>query len=255
MNFLLFSFLIAIGIQIILFIPAFLFKTDKLTDLSYGVTFIVLAIAGFITGNEGLGRTILLVMITLWGLRLIVYLFVRVNFVGKDKRFDGIRERFSRFIKFWLGQGIIVWVVSLASILAFTYSNFTLNIISYVGVGVFTLGLVIETIADWQKFEFKKEEKNEGRWTDVGLWNYSRHPNYFGEMLVWIGIWLFTASILQPTYALIGLISPLAIICILLFVTGIPTLEKKYDARFAKNKEYKKYKESTSKVILWFKMK
>ena len=253
MNFLLFSFLISLAIQIILFIPAFLFKTDKLTDLSYGLTFILLAFIGFISGSESIGRTILFVMISLWALRLISYLFIRVNKVGKDSRFDGIRESFSRFIKFWFGQGVIVWLVSLSSILAFAYSDFTFNTISYVGAIIFASGLIIETIADWQKFQFKKDKKNAGRWTDVGLWNYSRHPNYFGEMLVWIGIWIYVASMISLKYALIGLLSPAIIIVILLFVTGIPTPEKKYDERYAKNKEYKKYKQSTSKVILWFK--
>lgn len=255
MNFLLFSFLISLLIQIILFIPAFIFKTDKLTDLSYGLTFILLAFIGFVSGSESIGRTILLVMISLWGLRLITYLFIRVNFIGKDKRFDGIRESFSQFIKFWLGQGVIVWLVSFASIIAFSYSDFNLNLVSYLGIMLFAAGLIIETIADWQKFKFKKDKKNDGRWTDIGLWKHSRHPNYFGEMLVWIGIWVYCASMLSLKYTLLGLISPIFIIIILLFVTGIPTLEKKYDKRFAKNKDYKKYKKSTSKLIPWFKKK
>jgi steroid 5-alpha reductase family enzyme len=104
-------------------------------------------------------------------------------------------------------------------------------------------------VADWQKFVFKNREKNRGLWIQSGLWNYSRHPNYFGEILLWWGIFLYVTPFIQGLYW-ISVIGPLFITFILLFVSGIPLLEKKYDKKYVKNEKYQKYKSSTSVLIL-----
>ena len=240
--------LISLAIQIALFIPAFKFKTDKLTDLSYGLTFVLLAMIAFLLSDMSSPKLLLLLMITAWGLRLGIYLFIRINKTKKDSRFDEIRIDFIKFLSFWVLQGISVFVILIPSLLFFqTISAFSL--LSLFGFGVWFLGLVIEAFADQQKFSFINNEKNKGKWVNVGLWKYSRHPNYLGEILCWVGIYLYTYGSLSAAYRLIGLLSPLFIIILLLFVSGVPKLEEKADKKWGDNKDYQKYKKKTAVLI------
>jgi len=238
-----------IAFNLLMFIPAFIFKTDKLTDLSYSISFIAVSLFMFIKSEQNVVQIILLIMILLWAIRLGVYLFIRINKTGKDKRFDGMRDSFWKFSRFWLLQGFSVWVIMLAAMFPFSNSGIDFSILHILGIVVFLIGLIIETVADYQKFIFKNNPKNTG-WTNTGLWKRSRHPNYFGEMLVWIGI--FTYSIIYSTTLgiVVGAISPIYIITILLFVSGVPMLEKKYDRKYGDNPEYKKYKKETSLIII-----
>ncbi|MBD3155066.1 MAG: DUF1295 domain-containing protein, partial [Candidatus Aenigmarchaeota archaeon] len=133
-----------------------------------------------------------------------------------------------------------------------TTSSFgTLSSLSFIGFIIWGLGLTIETIADLQKFKFKNNPKNKGKWIQSGLWKYSRHPNYFGEILCWVGVYIYCLNYLSGLNALIGLISPVFISSLLLFVTGIPRLEERHDKKYGDKKEYQKYKKKTSKLILW----
>jgi steroid 5-alpha reductase family enzyme len=238
-----------ISFNLLMFIPAFIFKTDKLTDISYSISFIAVSLFLFIKSEQNIVQTVLLAMILLWAIRLGTYLFIRISKTGKDKRFDGMREHFWKFSKFWLLQGFSVWVIMLSATVNFSNDGISLSVLHILGVSIFLIGLVIETVADYQKFVFKSNSENTG-WTNVGLWNRSRHPNYFGEMLVWIGIFTFSIISLPTLNIIVSAISPVYIITILLFVSGVPLLEKKYDKRYGENPEYKKYKEETSLVII-----
>jgi len=239
---------ISLIIQIILFIPAFLFKTDKLTDLSYSLSFVILAFFAFVSTTYDAVKLILLLMIFIWAIRLGSYLFYRINKIGKDTRFDNIRNNFFKFFMFWFLQGISVFLIMLNSIFVFNFeSNYTFNYLSLIGVAIWGLGLSIETISDIQKFRFK--QKNKGVWINIGLWKYARHPNYFGEMLCWVGIFVFTVFYLNSINLIYLVISPLFIIFLLLFITGIPTIEKKYDAQFKGNKNYLLYKQKTNLLL------
>ena len=238
-----------IGFNLLMFIPAFIFKTDKLTDISYSISFIAVSLFLFIKSEQNIVQTVLLAMILLWAIRLGTYLFIRISKTGKDKRFDGMREHFWKFSKFWLLQGFSVWVIMLSATVNFSNDGISLSVLHILGVSIFLIGLVIETVADYQKFVFKSNSENTG-WTNVGLWNRSRHPNYFGEMLVWIGIFFYSSIHLSTGLILIGVISPIYIITILLFVSGVPMLEKKYNKRYGDNSEYKKYKEKTNLIII-----
>ena len=240
--------LISLAIQIALFIPAFKFKTDKLTDLSYGLTFVLLALIAFLLSDVSFPKLLLLLMITAWGLRLGIYLFIRINKIKKDDRFDEIRTNFFRFLGFWLIQGVTVFVVLIPSLLFFQTTT-VFSPLSLFGFGVWLTGLLIEGFADQQKFSFINNEKNKGKWVNVGLWKYSRHPNYLGEILCWVGIYLYTFSSLTYVYRLMGLLSPLFIIILLLFVSGIPKLEEKADKKWGSDKEYQKYKKKTAVLI------
>jgi steroid 5-alpha reductase family enzyme len=243
--------LISAAIQVILFIPAFLFRTDKLTDLSYGITFIILSFLALLLSEFDPAKLILFIMILLWALRLIIYLFVRIVKIKKDKRFDAIRNNPLKFFGFWFFQGISVWLILISSILFMDSASKT-GILTFIGIAIWGIGLAIETIADLQKFFFIINPKNKGKFISKGLWAYSRHPNYFGEILVWVGIYLFAFSSLMGLDRLFGLISPLYITILLLFVSGIPLLEKRADKRWGDDPDYQKYKRKTSILIPWF---
>lgn len=246
--------LISLAIQFVLFIPAFLFKTDKLTDLSYSLTFLLLVGIAFFSTDFSWQALILFSMIALWALRLGTYLFIRILFMGKDKRFDEYRDNFLLFLRFWVLQGLTVWVVLLSSFLFFNQTpRFT--ILSLIGLLVWLAGFIIESFADAQKFVFIRSKKNVGRWIHSGLWAYSRHPNYFGEILCWLGVFLFVVSSLSLTQSLIAFISPLFIAIILIFGTGLPPLEKSADKKWGHNSAYRKYKKETSILVLWPKKK
>lgn len=225
-----------------MFIPAYLYSTDKLTDLSYALTFMLLASVGYATSDMTTAHKIVLFMVLVWAVRLGGFLFYRIRKQKRDKRFDEMRGSLIKFGRFWLLQGVSVFIVLTSSILFWRVENPTINSLSWLGLLVFLTGLVIEAIADWQKQKFSAKAKNKNRWIDVGLWSRSRHPNYLGEMLVWTGVYVFVFSSLSGAERVVGLASPLYITILLLFVSGIPLLEKAADARWGEDKEYHEYK-------------
>lgn len=227
-------------IQILFFIFASIFKTDKFTDLSYGLTFVFVAIYLLFKG----GSAILLAMPIIWGIRLATYLFIRILKIKKDQRFDGVRENFWQFAKFWLLQAISIFIISLPFIFA-SLNNLPKNI-CFLAVILFSVGLYMETVADWQKYQFKNQQNKNDLFIKTGLWKYSRHPNYFGEMLMWWSIYLFIVRDLNGWQHLL-IIGPMYISALLLFVTGVPTLEKKYEQRYGE--KWQKYKNKTSLII------
>ena len=244
---------ISLGIQAAFFVVAATFRTDKVTDLSYGLTFIALAVWQF--GSQlrwFTPATTLGLMVVLWALRLAAYLFVRVLRTGRDARFDGVRERFWKFARFWFFQGVAVWVIMLPATLWFTLSpsNDAWNGWMAMGASVWLIGLVIETVADAQKFASKSRDGSRARWPDLGLWRYSRHPNYFGELLCWWGLFVFVLPGLG-WWALLGAAGPLTITALLLFVTGIPTLEASAERKWGRDPEYAAYRQRTNRLIPW----
>jgi len=252
MDILLLYFVIAMGINILMFIPAFIFRTDKLTDLSYGITFISLVIIAFFLNDLNVNKIILGSMVIIWGLRLGLFLFIRIGKMKKDRRFDERRENLIKLLSFWLLQGFTVFVIMIPSIF---YLSGPAGKICYIGLFIWAFGFIFETIADTQKFYFNENPDNKGHFINVGLWSVSRHPNYFGEMLCWIGIYIFVALSMSPRELLINLVSPLYIILLLSFVSGIPLLEKYADKKWGKDGDYKEYKRQTSILIPWFRKK
>jgi len=244
------AFLIILFIQLLFFAFAYLFKTDKFTDITYSATFVIVVIYKLLTvSTPTLAQIILTFLITLWGIRLGAYLFNRISKIKKDNRFDDIRGNFFKFLGFWLLQALTIWIVLIPAILFLSQiSDPNFNIISIVSIPIFFLALAIESVADWQKFVFKLDPKNKDNWIDSGIWHYSRHPNYFGEMLVWWSLFIYITPYLSgPQY--LSIIGPLFISFMLLFVSGIPLLEKKNDQRYKDNPDYQKYKNSTSLLI------
>ncbi len=242
------ALLVSFAINFSMFFVAFRLQSDKLTDISYAATFATIAIWGFIFSQGERYHIILLVMILIWALRLGGFLLYRVIKTGRDARFDGMREDFLKFGKFWVAQAITVWVMMIPSVLAFGTTS-TIGPLQIVALAVWLIGLLCESVADFQKFAFSRNPKNKNRWIETGIWQYSRHPNYFGEILIWVGVYIYVVSGLSAIQAIIALVSPLFIIALLLFVSGIPILEKSADKRWGNIAAYKAYKKKTSILV------
>lgn len=242
MNEILLSLLISLGVNIAMFVPAFYYKTDTLTDISYAASFFFVALANYLLSTKTTVHFVLLLLVTMWSFRLGTFLFVRIRKIKKDSRFDGMRESFSRFLRFWLLQGVSVFVVSLAATYVFAAQAPTLKAVSYIGAIIFGIGLLLEAVADAQKFAFNNNPSNKGKWIQSGVWSKSRHPNYLGEMLVWTGVYTFSFPHLYGSSRWLALLSPLFIYTLLLFVSGIPLLEKSADKKWGNDKHYQQYK-------------
>jgi steroid 5-alpha reductase family enzyme len=228
-----------------MFIPAYFFRTDKLTDISYALSFILSLLIIMPWSQLQVPITILVIMIILWAGRLGAYLLIRIHKMKKDSRFDVMRQNPWQFARFWLLQGLTVWIVLIPSIYFISINPTKISTISYLGLSLFLFGLLIEAVADYQKYIFINKPSNQGQWIASGLWKYSRHPNYFGEITMWWGFFVMTLG--TPFY-LISLISPAVITSLILFVSGIPLLEKRYLG----DPEYEEYKKVTSVFVPWF---
>lgn len=246
------SLLISLVINMTFFFFASLFKTDKVTDFSYSLTFFILTLILLFSDDFKIssGKIVLAAAILLWALRLGSYLFYRILKIGKDDRFDDKRGHFFVFLRFWLLQTITVWIVMLPFSLTLTRGNAAFTLASTVaGLSLFIIGLVIETLSDLQKFRFKLNPENRDRWIDTGLWAYSRHPNYFGEIVLWWGLFIMVLPNLSG-WNLLSVLGPVFITLLLLFVSGIPLLEKSAEKKYRDNPEYRSYRDSTSLLLL-----
>jgi steroid 5-alpha reductase family enzyme len=239
------------AIQALFFAFAASFKTDKLTDLSYSLSFAVLSIL-LVFGTRAFApvQLIAAAFVVVWAARLGAYLLVRILKIGKDARFDDKRGNFLKFLAFWVLQAVSVWAIMLpATILLSLPSTAPLGPVSLAGAVIWIIGFAIEAAADAQKYAFRNDPKNKGSWVQSGLWKYSRHPNYFGEIILWWGLFLLALPSL-PVSALFALVGPIFITLLLLFVSGVPLLEKSAEEKHGKNPEYLAYKRRTSIVVL-----
>jgi len=247
---LLFTLGVSLLIQAVFFLFAATLKTDKVTDLSYGLTFVMLAlILLYKQESWSPAQLVLAAMVCLWGIRLAGYLFYRILLIKRDARFDGIREHFWKFFRFWLFQGIAVWLIMLPVTVWFQMPG-PWSGLMYAGSGVWLAGLILETVADAQKFRQKRHGPSGRRWMSSGLWRYSRHPNYFGELLCWWGVFLFVAGDLEGL-GWLSLTGPLTITYLLLYVTGIPPLEHSAQKKWGSDPEYQEYRRTTNALIPW----
>lgn len=246
--------LVTLGYQFAFGTVAYIFKFDKVTDFAGGTNFFVLAVLTFVLGTAGGGngpyarQVVLTVLVCLWSLRLGLFLLYRILQWGEDQRFDDKRDKLARVLIFWSLQALWVWTVSLPlTILNASRVNKPLGALDYVGWVLFVCGLLLETAADFQKLAFKNNlpEDGKGRWTDVGVWKWTRHPNYFGEMLLWTAALISACRVFEGA-DWIAVLSPIFIILLLLFVSGIPMLEERADKKHAKKEEYRTYKKRTS---------
>lgn len=248
--------IVTIAYQLMFFFFAATLKIDKVTDFAGGSNFALCAVMILCVAGTYQWRQIMLtIYVVVWALRLALFLLMRILATGEDKRFDKIRGDCLVFLVFWIFQMIWVWTVSLPV----TFVNATMNDPSpgmqttdVVGSIMFVVGLAVEAMADNDKFAFRQDPANRGKWCEVGLWRFSRHPNYFGEILLWWGIFVIsTAELSARAWGWGAVASPLFTMAILLFFSGMPLGEKSNDKKYGANpgSDYWEYKRRTSILI------
>lgn len=242
--------LLAFLIQWIVFVPSFVNKTEKFFDLTGSITYItVMIVSVLLTPERDLRTWTLLIMVSIWALRLGSFLFLRIKKAGEDRRFREIKTSFPRFLQTWTLQGL--WVTfSLAAALVVVTSQrrVPLDIYFLIGLLVWLVGFGIEAIADQQKKSFRENPANEGKFIQEGLWSWSRHPNYFGEIVLWVGVAIIALPVLTG-WGWVALISPVFITILLTRISGVPMLEKRADEKWGGQQDYETYKKNTSVLI------
>jgi steroid 5-alpha reductase family enzyme len=246
---LLLPLIIVIILNLVGLLVAYKKQSDKLTDAAYSLSFLIVAIVALIEAKYRCTPFVIaLVLVGIWASRLGYYLLKRVIKNKKDKRFDGIRNDLKRFGLFWVSQGLTAWILMLPILFLSTHSH-KLGLLSLVGLIIWVFGFSLEALADYQKSKFKADKANKSKWIQEGIWHYSRHPNYFGEIMIWIGIYVICAGAISPVQIIISLVSPIFITVLLVFVSGIPKLEESADKKWGNNPEYMAYKKRTSILI------
>jgi len=244
------SVALAFLIQWLAFIPAYLLQTEKFYDLTGSLTYIsVITVAGlFSPGIDG--RALLLwALVIIWALRLGTFLFGRIRKAGKDDRFDEIKPSFIRFLNVWTIQALWVTFTMAAALVAITTTTRKdLDVFALVGFLVWALGFALEVAADAQKSRFNADPDNKGRFIQTGLWSRSRHPNYFGEITLWVGVAIIALPVLHG-WQWVALISPVFVALLITRVSGVPLLEKKADKKWGGQEDYEAYKKRTPVLI------
>lgn len=230
------------------FIVAALLKRNDLADFAWGLGFVLVTYLNlYLWPGSNVVHAILAVLVTLWGLRLAIYIYSRNRGKKEDYRYKAWREEWGKwwllrsYFQVFLLQGLLLVVVISPVIVALTFRP-EVNVLTYIGLVVWLIGFYFETLGDYQLSQFIKRSSNKGKVMTTGLWQYTRHPNYFGEVTMWWGVWLIAFA--HP-WGWLGIIGPLTITFLILKVSGIPMLE----ARYAGNKEYEAYKKKTSIFI------
>jgi len=241
---------IAFIIQVVAFIPAYKSQTEKYYDITGTITYVLTtAITLLLTEILDIRSLLLAALIVIWVLRLGIFLFRRVHNVGKDGRFDNLKPSFIRYLNTWILQGLWVSFTAAAALAAISSKDkVDLEIVGVVGLIIWSAGFAIEIIADSQKKKFKANPKNINKFIDEGLWARSRHPNYFGEILLWFGVSVIAFPVLQGAQ-LFTLISPIFVYILLTKGSGIPILERRADKKWGGIPEYEEYKNSTPILV------
>ena len=241
--------LLAYVIHWIAYIPAYLFQTEKFYDLTGSVTYLSVVWFVFLYTYKSIslnfGNLILVLLISIWTIRLGLFLFMRIHKAGEDKRFRSIKTSASQFFMTFTLSGLWVTLCSMCALVAISSpEGLVMNALTYVGIILFIIGFGIEIVADNQKTAFRSIEANKDSFITSGLWSKSRHPNYFGEVLLWFAIAVISFSSLEGLQ-LITLISPVFTYILLVYVSGVRMLEDMNDKKWADDEQYKSYKKNT----------
>jgi steroid 5-alpha reductase family enzyme len=241
---------LAFIIQWAAFIPAYINQTEKFFDLTGSITYItVVVVAVLLSPSVDARALLLLAIVSVWAIRLGSFLFRRILAEGSDRRFNEIKVSFAQFLVTWTLQGL--WVsFSLAAALAAITSEVRSEpgIFALVGLLVWLVGFGIEVIADRQKSQFRAAPGNAGKFINVGLWSWSRHPNYFGEIVLWVGVAIIALPVLRG-WQWVTLISPVFITLLLTRISGVPMLEARSDEKWGGQADYEAFKARTSVLI------
>jgi steroid 5-alpha reductase family enzyme len=245
---------ILFGCMICLWFLSLVLKNASIVDIFWGLGFVIVAWFTFYRAEGYLGRKLLIcALVTVWGLRLAIHIAGRNLGKGEDRRYQAWRASYGP--KFWWvslftvfgTQGILLWVISLVTQAGqISATPHKLVWVDALGLLVWAVGFFFEAVGDWQLRRFKANPENRGKVMEQGLWAYTRHPNYFGECLMWWGLFLIALAAPGNIWTII---SPLTITILLLKVSGVTLLEKSITETRPK---YRDYMESTSAFVPWF---
>ena len=245
--------ILAFLIQWVAYIPAYTFQTEKFYDLTGTLTYLTVVWFTYMLSNSAgelkIGNLILALLISIWAVRLGSFLFLRIHKAGEDKRFRTIKPSASQFFMTWTLQGFWVSICSMCALTAISSEvGVIINIFFYIGFALFLIGFSIEIVADNQKNTFRSLEENKDKFITSGLWAKSRHPNYFGEIMLWTGIALIALPSLSGAQYL-TLISPVFTYILLVHISGVRMLEDMGNKKWGHLEEYKIYKDKTPRII------
>jgi steroid 5-alpha reductase family enzyme len=242
--------LLAFAINWAVFIPSNLAKTELYYDLTGSATYISVTLAALLLSDDLDARAVIAgLLVMIWAARLGSFLFRRIRRDGKDGRFDKIKTDPLRFFMAWTIQGL--WVLlTLACALAIITGTKreSLGVLALIGILVWILGFTVEVVADQQKSAFKRDQTNKGRFISSGLWAWSRHPNYFGEITLWTGMAIVAVPVLSG-WRWVTLISPVFVTVLLTRISGIPMLEAAAEERWGDEEVFQEYKKNTPELI------
>lgn len=235
------------------FIPAYLFQTEHYFDLIGSISYVATVALAFILMPSFDARGLVVAtLICVWAVRLGSFLFIRVKKAGQDRRFTQIKTKFFRFLLTWTLGGTWVFITMASGLAAMTsQSQSPIDAFFIIGAAMWALGFVIEVIADRQKTIFRKDPANADKFISSGLWSISRHPNYLGEIILWIGIAVIALPVLSG-WQWVTLISPIFVSFLLLKVSGVPLLENNAESRWGDDPEFRQYKARTPSLIPYF---
>lgn len=239
-------------VQVIVFIPSAIARTERFFDATGSATFILVTLGVLLLSPSPDARSVALaVMVIAWAARLGSFLFVRIHRSGSDDRFDEIKVHPLSFLRVWIMQGLWVSITAAAAWIAIATApadRAAFDVFAGIGIALWLIGMAIEVVADVQKTAFKADPANRGRFIQSGLWSRSRHPNYFGEILAWVGVAIVAAPVFDG-WQWIGLLSPIFVVLLLTRVSGVPLLEKKADKRWGGEADYEAYKTATPVLV------
>lgn len=240
----------AFAVQVLVWIPSAIARTERFFDATGSATFILVTVGVVLLSPSPDARSLALAaMVIVWAVRLGSFLFIRIHRSGSDDRFDAIKVNPLSFLRVWIMQGLWVSITAAAAWIAIASGDQRgFDVFAVVGIVVWAVGMLIEVVADVQKTAFKADPANKGRFIRTGLWSRSRHPNYFGEILAWIGVAVVAAPVFEG-WQWIGLLSPVFVILLLTRVSGVPLLEKKADERWGGDADYEAYKTATPVLV------
>jgi steroid 5-alpha reductase family enzyme len=245
MTAILISFIIITLVNVLAYIWAYKKQSDHLTDISYSLCFIAVTLYFLMAyGDLTLGRLVLALMVILWGVRLGGFLFYRIHKMGKDARFDAFRGDAMGFLKFWLLQSISISIIVLPVLFGLLSNDLQVHIFAVI---LWIVGWTLQSVADWQKFTFRSQNPFNS-FINNGLFTYVRHPNYTGEILIWLSIFWYVSSILAG-WEWIALISPVWIIVLLVKISGIPLIEEANQKKYQGNLAFAEYTKKTWRLI------
>ena len=235
----------------LILIPSFIYQTEHYFDLTGSISYLTgIGVAFYLNPSVDPRDLIIGAMIVIWAVRLGTFLFMRVKQDGKDGRFTVMKTQFHWFLMTWTIGGLWVFLTMAAGLAAIT-SNVTapIGIMTYIGIALWIFGFSIEVIADKQKRIFKKQPNKEKEFITSGLWAWSRHPNYFGEITLWFGLTLIALPVLSG-WQLITLISPIFVYILLTRISGVTMLEARGMKKWGDDPEYLNYIKDTPKLML-----